>query len=148
LRYIAKPNDVVSFNPKDDFYALSIHPRDREAFTVNLDGQLLQICALPMGCSLSPYTFQKFTDVFVNNLRDPEATARSGRLPNLSAMAKKERLRRRRLRTGTPLLPFVGDFAVFANSFDETMRRKDETFALVNNLGLNIHPTKGYHTNT
>ena len=28
------------------------------------------------------------------------------------------------------------------------MRRKNETFALVNTLGLNIHPTKGYHTTT
>ena len=50
--------------------------------------------------------------------------------------------------TGTRLLPFVDDFAVFANGFDETMRRKNETFALVDNLGLNIHPTKGYHTAT
>ncbi len=43
LRYIAKPNDhFVSFDDlKDGFYALSIHPKDREAFTVNLDGQLL-----------------------------------------------------------------------------------------------------------
>jgi len=39
LRYIAKPNDYfVSFDLKDGFYALSIHPKDREAFTVNLDG--------------------------------------------------------------------------------------------------------------
>ncbi len=88
LRCIAKPNDhFVSFELKDGFYTLSIHPRDREAFTVNLDGKLLQLCALPMGWSLSPYTFQKFTHVFVNKLRDPEATARPGRLPNLSAKA-------------------------------------------------------------
>ena len=38
--------------PKDGFYALAIHPKDREAFTVNLNGQLLQLCALPMGWSL------------------------------------------------------------------------------------------------
>ena len=44
LRYIAKPNDhFVSFDLKDGFYALSIHPKDREAFTMNLDGQLLQL---------------------------------------------------------------------------------------------------------
>ena len=42
LLYIAKPNDnFVSFDLKDGFYALSIHPKDREAFTVNLDGKLL-----------------------------------------------------------------------------------------------------------
>ena len=39
LRYIAKPNGhFVSFDPKHSFYALSIHPKDREAFTVNSDG--------------------------------------------------------------------------------------------------------------
>ena len=39
LRYIAKPNDpFVFFDLKDDFYALLIHPKGRESFTVNLDG--------------------------------------------------------------------------------------------------------------
>ena len=41
LWYIVKPNDqhFVSFDDlKDGFYALSIHPKDREAFTVNLGG--------------------------------------------------------------------------------------------------------------
>ena len=52
------------------------------------------------------------------------------------------------MRTGARLLPFVDDFAVFANGFDETMRPKNETFALLNNLGLSIHPTKGYNTTT
>ncbi len=42
----------------------------------------------------------------------------------------------------------MDDFAVFANSFDDTMRRKDETFKLVNSLGFHIHPTKGYQTAT
>ncbi len=42
LRCIAKPNDhFVSFDLEDGFYAISIHPKDREAFTVNMDGQLL-----------------------------------------------------------------------------------------------------------
>jgi hypothetical protein len=60
LRYIAKPDDhFVSFDLKDGFYALSIHPKYREAFMVNLGGQLLQLCALPMGWSLSPYIFRK-----------------------------------------------------------------------------------------
>jgi hypothetical protein len=42
LRYIPTPNaHFISFDLKDGFYALSIHPIDREAFTVNLYGQLL-----------------------------------------------------------------------------------------------------------
>jgi hypothetical protein len=117
-RYIAQPNvHFVSFDVKDGFYAISIYPKDREAFTVNLDEQLLHLCALPMGWNLSPYAYQKFADVFVNKLRDPEATARPSRLPNLSAKAKKKGLRRRRLGTGARHLPFVDDFGVFANGF-------------------------------
>jgi hypothetical protein len=41
LRYIAKPNShFVSFDLNDGFYALSLHPKDHEAFTINSDGQL------------------------------------------------------------------------------------------------------------
>jgi hypothetical protein len=43
------------------------------------------------------------------------------------------------------LLPFVDDFALFARSFAAAMELKDVTFALLDKLGLNIHPTKGYH---
>ena len=58
LRYIAKPNGhFVSFDLKNGFYALSIHPKDREKFKENLDGKLLQQRALPMRWSLSPYRF-------------------------------------------------------------------------------------------
>ena len=84
----------------------------------------------------------------MNKLRDPKAAARPGRTPNISAKAKKKWLRRQRLRTGARLLPFVDNFAVFANGFNETLRHKNETFDLENSLGLNIHPTKGYHTAT
>ena len=80
LRYIAKPGDhLVSFDLKDGFYALAIHPKNREAFTMNINGQLLQLCALPMGWSLSPFVFQKLTGVFVNKLRDPETTTTAGK---------------------------------------------------------------------
>ena len=42
LKLIAKPGDhCVSFDLKNDFYSLEIAPKDKEAVTVNLDGQLL-----------------------------------------------------------------------------------------------------------
>ncbi len=41
LRYIAEPIDhFVSFDLNDGFYALSLHPKDREVFTMSSDGQL------------------------------------------------------------------------------------------------------------
>jgi len=56
LRLIAKPDDhLVSFDLKSGFCSLAIAPKDREAFTVNLYGRIIQFCALSMGWSLSPY---------------------------------------------------------------------------------------------
>ena len=44
------------------------------------------------------------------------------------------------------LLRFVDDFALFAKSFDAAMKLKEVTVALLTDMGLHIHPTKGYHT--
>ena len=144
LSYIAKPGDHwVSFDLKDGFYALAIHPKDREAFRVNLNGQLLQICALPMGWSLSPFVFQKLLGVFVNEMRDPETTTTTGK-----SKSENKWIRRRRRLKGARLLQFVDDFAIFAKTFNAAMKLKELTFALLKVLGLHIHPDKGYHTAT
>ena len=150
MRHIAKPNDYwVSFDLKSGFYALAIAPQDREAFTINVDGQLLQLCALPMGWSLSPYTFQKLTEVFTNYLRDPERSTNS--LEELLSPPTKARgkwLRRRKRLTGARLLPFVDNFALFADGFDAAMVLKDRALALQLRLGLHIYETKGHHVAT
>ncbi len=46
------------------------------------------------------------------------------------------------------LLSFVDDFALIARSFVAAMELKDVTFALLDDLGLSIHSTKGYHAAT
>ena len=45
-------------------------------------------------------------------------------------------------------MPFVDDFALFADGFDATMLLKDKTFSLLLSLGLHIHETKGHHVAT
>ena len=139
LRIITRPNDHwISFDLKDGFYSLAIAPQDREAFTVNLDGQLLQLCALPMGWSLSPFVFQKFTEGFTDYLRDPEATSTAPSTPSsLGPKALKKWRRRRRVLTGARLLPFVDDFAMFCQGYDNTLK-------LLEDLGLQVHPSKGF----
>ena len=98
---------------KDGFYASAIHPKDREAFKVNLNGQSLHLYALPMEWSLSPFVFQKLTDGVVNKRRDPEPTTTTGK-----SKSEKNWIRRRRRLAGAKLLPFVDDFAIFAKSFN------------------------------
>ena len=98
LRPIAKTCDHwVSFNLKDGFYSLSIAPHDREAFTINLDCNSLQFCALSMSRILSPFVFQKLTEVFTDHLRDPESSTSSpAGQQNLVPKALKRWCRRRR----------------------------------------------------
>ena len=43
------------------------------------------------------------------------------------------------------MLPFVDDFAVFQDSFDKAVKLREFVFSTLHNLGLEIHPTKGYH---
>jgi hypothetical protein len=45
-------------------------------------------------------------------------------------------------------MPFVNDFALYADGFDATMLLKDKTLSLLLSLGLYIHETKGYHVAT
>ncbi len=146
LRLIAQPGDHwVSFDLKDGFYSLAIAPQDREAFTVNLDGKLLQFCALPMGWSLIPFVFQKLKEVFTNHLQDPESSTSSpGGQQALGPKALKPWRRRRRRLTRARLLPFVDDFALFDTSFDKTLKLKDYTFVLLTGPGLKINSTKGH----
>ena len=95
-----------------------------------------------LGWLLSPYVFQKLTDVFVDKLRDPDSTTSTGK----TSKSKKRWIRRRRRLSGAKLLTFVDDCALFSKSFDAAMRLKELTFALLTDLGLHIHPTKGYYT--
>ena len=83
--------------------------------------------------------FFKLTDVFVNKLWNPESTAAYGK----TSKSKKRWIHRRRLLTGARLLQFVDDFALFAKFFEAAMELKDITFALLGELGLNIHSTNG-----
>ena len=52
--------------------------------------------------------------------------------------------RRKRL-TVARFLPFVDDFALFAEGFDAAMVLKERTFSLLLSLGLHIHETIGHH---
>ncbi len=82
-----------------------------------------------MGWSLSPFVFQKLTQVFTDHLRDMESSTPSPAGQNILGprALKRWRCRRRRL-TGARLLPFVDDFALFEVSYDETLKLEVYTF--------------------
>ncbi len=85
-----------------------------------------------MGWSLSPFVFQKLTQVFTVHLRDPESSTPSPTSQNiLGPKALKRWRRRRRMLTGARLLPFVDDFALFEVSYGETLKLKVYTFTML-----------------
>ena len=42
------------------------------------------------------------------------------------------------------MLPFVDNFAMFGETYDNTLQLATFPFALLASLGLKVHPTKGH----
>ena len=144
LRYLARKGDwFFSFDLQDGFYALGIIPEDRQYFTVNIRGKIYQLAGLPMGWSLSPYCFQQLTYTFVRHFRRPTGCPPT----QLRGKAARRWLSRRTLHDhyGMRLLPFVDDFAVFASSCQAAVSLRERVFSTLKNLGMSIHPSKGFH---
>jgi len=85
---------MASFDLKDGFYALGIAPEHRKYFTLNVNGELLQNAALPMGWNVYPYVFTKLTQVLTTCLRAPRL-AREARCPVSGARCRPEGASRR-----------------------------------------------------
>jgi len=76
-RMAQKGDWMVSFDLQDGYYAVAIHPEDRQYLTIQVDGfPPMQFAALPMGLSASPYVFCKLMRTFVRALRSPLAPHR------------------------------------------------------------------------
>jgi len=73
LHHLARPGDwMFSLDIEDGFYAIPVHPADRQFLTVELEGVgLVQFAALPMGLSSSPLVFTKLMRCFVAACRSP-----------------------------------------------------------------------------
>ena len=83
--------------------------------------------------------------MFTDHLRDPESSTSSPAGQNtLGQKARKRWRRRRRMLTEARLLPFVEDFALFEESYDQTLKLEVYTLTMLTGLGLKIHPTKGH----
>ena len=142
VRHLTRKGDYMfSFDLKDGFYALGIAEDHRDYFTVNVRGQLYRLAGLPMGWSLSPYYFTTFTETFVRHLRTPEPEPHSSSTP--PRRRTKRYLRRTRWR-GARILPYVDDFLLFASTEAEALALRDRLASLLDALGLQRHPSKGF----
>jgi hypothetical protein len=86
-----------------------------------------------MDWSISPFVFQKLTEVFTEHLRDPESsTTYTGGQGNLGPKEQIRWRHRRRRLTIVRLLSFVDDFAFFEVSYyDKTIELKVYIFTLL-----------------
>lgn len=70
LEYLACPGDeMISWDMLDGFYMVGIHPDHRKYFQFELNGEIYQYTALPMGWTWSPYIYHKCMRPFVKLLR-------------------------------------------------------------------------------
>ncbi len=50
---------MTSFDLKDEYHCVAIHPQFRRCFTFHMDGEFFQCATLPMGWLNSPFVFTK-----------------------------------------------------------------------------------------
>jgi hypothetical protein len=116
---MAKRNDwMFSFDLKDGYYAFTLHPDDRQYFTVEVDGEYFQFVGLPMGWNLSPYIFCKAMKTLVQELRSPEAPKTN----TIRLGGKRKRMQLHQRQQGMRVLPYVDDFLVLARTRKEALR--------------------------
>ena len=113
LRYLGRPKDFCfNIDLQDGFYAMGLVPDDRVYMTFEIPQamsvacgfatNLIQLCGLPMGWTLSPYYFVKLMEPVFRYLRSPLFSDRRSH----------QRVRRHNLkkqRRGCRLLPFMDD---------------------------------------
>eukprot|EP00873_Tetraselmis_striata_P016959 jgi/Tetstr1/437223/TSEL_025953.t1 len=138
--FTKKGNYMLSFDGQGGLYALGIAEQDRYYSTVDVRGQLYRPAGLPMGWSLSPFYFIKFTEIFVTYLRKPEPE-----LPSSSTHAtRSKRYLRRTGWRATRILPYVDDFLLFASSEEEALSLCKRLSSLFGSLVMQRDPTKGF----
>jgi len=106
---------MVSFDLKDGYYHLPVHPKHRKFLTTMLDGELVCFAALPFGLSTAPRAFTKLMRPFVRALRSQ----------------------------GIRVLPYLDDFLILASSTDEAIVARNGAQDLLQRLGLRRNVNKG-----
>ena len=129
---------MISFDLKDGFYMVAIHPQDRHYFTVEIQGRLYRLACLPMGWNASPYIFCKVVQVLVKSLRCLETDFHT---PPRSGL-RRRKWHPRRIH-GIRLLWYMDDFLVFGRKeqMAEIVQIVQERIA---SLGLSTNDKKSH----
>ena len=108
-RLIAKPIDYwVSFDMKDRFYALAIAPQDREAFTINIDGQFFANVCASHGLATKPVHLPKaYGGVWKLSKRPREINKLIGRATLTAYQGKEEVVEASKAYDGSPVAASV-----------------------------------------
>ena len=136
LRRMVRPDDwMFSFDLKDGYHAIGIHPRDRKYFTFVVEGVgTFQYCALNFGWNASPYVFVKVMRTLVRALRSPTPEGSHNPLHSqFPALVE----------TGMRVLPYMDDFLGLCGSRESALTARAYAEAVLDHLGLSRNLDKG-----
>jgi hypothetical protein len=117
LGRLARKGDwMTSFDLKDGYHCMAIHPQLRRYFTFHMDGEFFQCATLPMGWLNSPFVFTKVMRPMVAYLRSPAARVRQRAMPAQRPVSTGPC----ELRTvGLRVLPYLDDFLCLARTQED-----------------------------
>jgi ribonuclease HI len=140
LNRLARKGDwMTSFDLKDGYHAISIHPQFRRFFSFHMDGEFFQCATLPMGWLNSPFVFTKVMRPMVAYLRAPAARQQqrktSAQRPVTSGPFEQRTV-------GLRVLPYLDDFLCLAGSQESAAAGAAFVQRTLERLGLQWHPRK------
>ena len=125
---------MFSIDLKDAFWHVPLHPSVRHFFAFEIDGEVYQACALPMGWTNSPYVLAKVMAVFMRHLRS------GGARPPLRSGAPAQAAVRRARRNSC----YVDDLIFFCQgSRADALDYRAEVAAALEAAGFHRSPNKG-----
>jgi hypothetical protein len=126
---------MLSFDLRDGYHAVGIHPRDRKYFTFVVAGVgTFQYCALNFGWNASPYVFVKVMRTLVRFLRSPVSGV-GGVTPDDCPDEIESR--------GMRVLPYMDDFLGLCASRGDALAARDYAQRVLDALGLQRNVDKG-----
>ena len=135
---LQKGDWMVTFDIKDAYHHIPIHPEDRQYFTFQIDGELWECLTLPFGWQGAPMVFTKVMRTVIAFLRSPQQV--TPRLPQ--SWANSAIARYWEQNWGPLLLPYLDDILGAAKDTAVLRTWTTSTRKILTELGITVNEEK------